>query len=86
MAEPLGHSLSCKTAQQELLALLRGNYHLFGHLVTFQRHSGMEILNLIPPQNGLQPRALPKATGRTEPGPDIWNKLHQLCASTAVLL
>lgn len=48
MAEQLGHSLSCKIAQRERLALLRGNYHLFGHLGPFQRHSGMEVLHLIP--------------------------------------
>lgn len=70
MAEKPGHSLSCKTAQQEHLALFRGNYHLFGHLGTFQRRSGMEILNLIPP------RPCPKSSRRTEPELDIWSKLH----------
>lgn len=32
----------------------------------------MEILNLLPPQNSLQTRALPKAAGETEPGLDMW--------------
>lgn len=31
------------------MALLWGNYHLFGHLGTFQRHSGMAVCNLSSP-------------------------------------
>lgn len=47
----------------------------------------METLNLIaPPEWPANQGPAQRAAERTEPGLDIWGKLCQLCASTAVFL